>query len=230
MPVPQPSLTGTLDVHGFDKVLRGLAAGAATGTLQVGHSAPAWFVLVGGRVALAGRRGGTPLRTLAAATFGQHELADIDPLGGDPAVAAALVDRFGDAAGAVVRDHVVATVFEVLLPSSEPFAFTEALPPPLPDALRFDVEDVLADALERVHRWRLVAESIPSVDAVFRPRRSLAPDVPSVEVSADEWVVLSVLDGRRNVGQTIAAAGRSSYDVCSALHGLLSRGLVERVS
>ncbi len=118
----------------------------------------------------------------------------------------------------------------MLLPSSAPYAFAELSAPPLPPALRFEVGSVLGEAAERVERWRRVAESIPSVETVFRARRRLAPEIGSVLLTPDEWTVLVVLDGRRSVAQAIAAVGRSAYDVCSVLHELLGRGLIERVT
>lgn len=226
---PIPS-TGTLDRYSIDVVLRHLAATKATGTLRIGRTNPTWLLLIRGQLALGGRRGGTPLRTTATAALEPAEVADLGDGTNEPAFAVALVERFGDRAVTVIRDHVVSTIFGVLLPSDEPFAFGPVATPPLPERLRFDVEAALADARLRVERWRGVAESIPSVETVFRPRRRLSADIASVSLTPDEWTVLVVLDGRRNVAQTIAAVGRSAYDVCSTLHDLLSRGLVERVS
>ena len=223
-------VTGTLDQTGIDTVLRHIAASRATGTLRVGRTSPTWLLLVEGQLVLGGRRGGTPLKAAAAAALDAAAVAELGEPSSEPAYAAALVERFGDQAVAVIRDHVVATIFGVLLPSDEPYAFGPVATPPLPERLRFDVEGALADARLRVERWRRVAESIPSVETVFRPRRRLSPEIGAVNLSPDEWTVLVVLDGRRSVAQTIAAVGRSAYDVCSTLHDLLARGLIERVS
>jgi hypothetical protein len=226
-PLPTP---GTLDRIALDSVLRQLAAAKATGTLRIGRATPTWLLLIDGQLVLGGRRGGTTLRTAATAALEPTEVADLGDTSSEPALASALVDRFGDRAVALIRDQLVATTFGVLLPSDEPFAFGPVATPPLPERLRFDVESVIADARLRVDRWRRVAESIPSVDTVFRPRRRLSPDLGSVSLTPDEWTGLVVLDGRRSVAQAIAAVGRSAYDVCSTLHDLLSRGLIERVS
>jgi hypothetical protein len=228
--LPPRTLSGTLDRTGVEAVLRDLAAAGSSGTLRIGRSSPVWLLLVHGQLALAGRRGGATLRAAASAALDPGAVAELPEQGGEPGFAAALVERFGDSALPVIRDHVVANVFGAMLPSEEPYVFGELAAPPLPERLRFDVEGVLVDARQRVERWRRVAESIPSVETVFRPRRRLAPEITSVDLTPDEWTVLVVLDGRRSVAQTISAVGRSAYDVCSLLHELLSRGLIERVT
>ena len=75
-----------------------------------------------------------------------------------------------------------------------------------------------------------IAESVPSTQAVFRPRRRLADGVEAVTVDRGDWAVLAVLDGRRSVAQTIAATGRGSFEVCSALHRLHQAGVIEQVA
>lgn len=222
-----------LDVDGRD-LFESLSAASVTGTLRIGESSPVWVVFIDGSIGMAGQRGGTSLRATAGAS-GVWEPTDLGELSegsaaNDVHCATTLIDRFGSAAIEVVRAHVVTSVFGAMLPSSDRYVFSPSVPPPLPGQLRFDTSAVISDALDRVERWKRIAESIPSVSSVFRPRRRLAPSISEVTVSPEEWAVLVVLDGRRSVTQAISAVGRGAFDVCSILHDLMSRGLIERTN
>jgi hypothetical protein len=118
----------------------------------------------------------------------------------------------------------------MLLPSTEAFVFQIGPRHPLADQFAFDVSTVIDEATRRVKEWAEIAASIPSAQAVFRPRRTLSPTITDVALSRDEWTILAVLDGRRSVAQAISASGRSSFDVCSVIHRLLGAGLLERVA
>ena len=58
----------------------------------------------------------------------------------------------------------------------------------------------------------------------------LSPELPggkeSVTFTADEWTVLSQLDGYRTVADVIAELGQSAFEVCGVLYELLKAGNV----
>ena len=231
---PGAPWTGSfLEVDGRH-LFESLAESGVTGTLRIGETSPVWVVFIDGAIGMAGQRGGTSLRATAGAS-GVWEPTELGVLAegsaaNDVACATTLMQRFGSSAVDVVRAHVVTSVFGAMLPSSDRYVFSPAAPPPLPELLRFDTSSVITEALDRVDRWKRIAESIPSVSSIFRPRRRLAADISEIILTPEEWLVLVALDGRRSVTQAISAVGRGAFDVCSVLHDLMSRGLIERTN
>jgi hypothetical protein len=209
-----------------------LATERRTGILKIGESAPAWLALSEGHVVLAGSSASTPLRDalrsaglvdeatlLTLERRGFHDLQLISELAAqvDPA---ALVP--------LVRERCISTLFEMLLPSDEQYAFLPGDPLGLAVHFSFPTLELLDLAQQRVEDWARIAAAIPSTQIAFRCRRRLAAEITEVRLDLDQWAVVAVLDGRRTVSQVIAALGRPAYDVCSILHQLLQEGLIER--
>ncbi len=219
------------DMPGAD-LLRALARTETSGMLRVGDANPAWVALAHGAIVIAGATGGptlaaelrrrgaidsTVLRE-AEARGAHHDLSLLSELVRN-GVDQALLDT--------VRHHTVGAVLQILLPSSEPFAFQPGPPIAVGCQVSFPVESILADAHERLDQWAVIAETVPSTQLVFRPRRRLDTPLQEVTICRDDWEVLAVLDGRRTVAQVIAATGRGSFEVLSALHRLVNGGMVD---
>jgi len=226
-------LAGRLSEVPASEVIRRVTAQGATGMLRVGRTNPMWVAFSGGRMLAAGVIGGEDIRSLVVSSGAVPAevaaSATRNVASNDLAALAALVDAVGpDALRVTVHERIVETVFQLLLPSTEPFIFADAPADQLNSALSFDSAEIVAAAQARVQQWTTIAETINSVELVFRPRRHLSNELDHVTLTLKEWEVVAVLDGRRNVAQVIAAVGRSAYDVCAALHDLLGAALIER--
>lgn len=206
-----------------------------TGVLKVGETAPSWAAFSEGSLVVAGSVTGPSLRDLitSAGLVDHQVLHGISQRAGshDLQLLAELVEQVDPwTLEPLLRERCVAVLFEMLLPSREPYAFLPGDPLGLAAHFSFPTLELLAEAQHRVEDWARIAAAIPSTQVTFRPRRRLAPDIAEVQLDRDQWAVLAVLDGRRTVSQTIAAIGRPAYDVCSVIHQLLQQGLIERAS
>jgi hypothetical protein len=131
------------------------------------------------------------------------------------------------ARGLVLWEHAVSSVFELLLPGAERFAFVPGATHPLGARFAFAVDEVLAEAAARTVVWREIAETIPSTAAVLRI--CLEPPDDPVCLDSGDWRVLARLDGRADVAEVVRQLGMSAFAVCGVLHRLVRRGLVEHV-
>lgn len=131
-----------------------------------------------------------------------------------------------DRARAVLYDHTVGAVFELMLPSDDAFAFLAGEEHPIGDRFSFTVEELLADAGQRVDAWKVIAEAIPSTS--MRMRLAHALPRAKLTITADEWRVLSRVDGRTSIADIIRELGMSAFAVCAVLHRLLKAGAVEQ--
>ena len=124
--------------------------------------------------------------------------------------------------GAAV-EHANDAVFELLRWPDGAFSFVvdEADPDDL--GVTLAVDDIVAEGRRRLDHWPTLTATVPSTRAVV----SVAP-APEAEptLTRDEWALLSLIDGRRSVGDIVELSGRGEYAVVAALAALVERGLV----
>ena len=132
-----------------------------------------------------------------------------------------------DRARAVLYDHTVGAVFELMLPSHDSFAFLPGEEHPIGSRFTFTVDELLADAGQRIDAWKTIAEAIPSISVRMRLAHSLRRK--QLTITADEWHVLCRVDGRATIADIIRELGMSAFAVCAVLHRLLQNGVVESV-
>ena len=123
----------------------------------------------------------------------------------------------------VVGEHVIDTVFDLLRWPDGDFVFQLDEPNPDDVGVMRQVDDVVAEARRRLDAWSTVATAIPSPAVVLSWQTSLSGDP---ELTRDEWSLLTLVDGRRNVADIVTLAGRGEFVVVSALADLVARGLL----
>ena len=124
-----------------------------------------------------------------------------------------------------VRAQVEAVVFELMSWSEGYFSFEEGAPAePLAEVeVRIPVEAVLMEGARRIDEWSQIQTRIPHLGIV--PRLSAA-DGGSLDLHPDEWSILAVIDGDRDVREVAQAIGRPEFEVAKTLFGLAAAGVV----
>jgi len=226
------ALQGTVDELSVPELLRLLQRTAQSGLLELTGANPGVIAVHDGEVTLALSAMGPTLQQVvigsglatadlwddvAAAAEAGSTLTD--------ALAAAGVDE--DRTRAVLYDHTVGAIFELMLPSDDAFAFLADERHPIGARYTFGVDELLADAGQRIEAWKAIAEAIPSISIRMR----LAHSIPRAQmtITADEWHVLSRVDGHDTIADIIRELGMSAFAVCAVLHRLLQVGAVEPV-
>jgi len=82
---------------------------------------------------------------------------------------------------------------------------------------------IVNDARSRLETWEHACRVIPSPETVLALPVGVREDP---QISRGEWALLALVDGRRNVAQLVALAGRGDYTVVSQLAALIERGLL----
>lgn len=126
----------------------------------------------------------------------------------------------------LLHEHVLNSLFELLVPSRASFRFEPHRRHPLGDRCAQETDVLVAQAQQRLEIWRRIAARIPSTSAVLTPARTLPDGLPERLITADEWRYIALLDGNRTVAQVIAETGDSAFRVCSTLYRLLIEQLV----
>jgi hypothetical protein len=157
-------------------------------------------------------------------------LRDRDELPTDRALAADLVSRDlldAESASRVLHEQMVDAVFDLLQWTEGSFTFTVGdAPDSGPVELSSKVNDLIEQAEARTERWNETTERTGPHDAVVAIRR---PDHEpgAVELDADAWSLLALIDGKRTIGELVALTGRGSFHTRGALAGLIDRGIVK---
>lgn len=226
------ALQGTVADLPVPDLLRLLASTGQTGMVELTGGNPGVIALERGEVTVALSAMGPTLQQLFIGSgLTTAELWDEVVAAADrgaklaDALVEAGVDE--DRARAVLYDHTVGSIFELMLPSDDSFTFVPGDVHPIGNRFTFTVEELLEDATQRVEAWKVIAEAIPSVSMRMRLARQLPHE--QLTITADEWHVLSRVDGHTTIADIIRELGMSAFAVCAVLHRLLQVGAVEPV-
>jgi len=226
----QPALTGTLSDLPLADLLAWVGGANPLGVVELSGGAVGSIVLVDGRLALATADDGP---TLAQMVIGSGAISSD---GWDAAQAQArsgrdLADALVDAGADVdlligaLREQTVGALFEFLVPGETAFAYLPGATHALGGRFAFEPGDVIDEAQARVRAWKVIAEAIPSTSVVMRLTPQL--DSPTISITAADWRILALVDGRSSVADIIGDLGMSAFAVCGVLHRLMMAGAVE---
>ena len=123
----------------------------------------------------------------------------------------------------LASEHIIDSVFDLLRWPDGDFAFVIDEPNPDDVGVSREVEDVVTEARNRLETWSNVSTTVPSPQSVLSFAAN-APDDP--QVGRDDWMLLSLVDGRRTVAEIVGLLGRGDFAVVSGLADLIGRGLL----
>ena len=92
--------------------------------------------------------------------------------------------------------------------------------------VRLPTEQVMSNWSQREEEWKKIRPAVPSAEAIF----SLVVDSGGEDrmIPAEQWGVLALCNGRRNVSEMAGRLGRTIFGVSGTLFALVERGLVEK--
>ena len=127
-----------------------------------------------------------------------------------------------------VRQQIAEVVFEITNWREGYFSFAEG---PLGDVptearVRIPTTSLLLEASRRIDEWSRISLRIPSLGMV--PVLAPAGTEPQgrLELIPAEWAVLAAIDGERDLRAIGRLLHRSDFDVCRAVFGLESAGVI----
>src|SRR5512132_2076329 len=89
-------------------------------------------------------------------------------------------------------------------------------------------ESLLLEGARRVDEWSLIEKKISSFDLVFGVDRDRL-NASTAELTAEQELLLPLVDGQRDVAALVDASGLGEFDVGKALYGLATAGFLHRV-
>ena len=128
-----------------------------------------------------------------------------------------------------MRLQIESVVFELMSWQEGFFSFEELAPEDLPAApeIHVSTESLLMEGARRIDEWSRIADKIPSLTVV----PTLAPVDEShptqIDLLPDEWEVLTMIDGKRDLRAVATVLGRAEFDIAKVVYGLVTTGVVE---
>ena len=88
--------------------------------------------------------------------------------------------------------------------------------------------EVILEGTRRVDEWEILRKNIPSPQVVFKINQNVEEKKASINLTANEWRIISLVDGNRTVQEIIADSGHDEFVVYRMINSLISSGLIEK--
>lgn len=129
-----------------------------------------------------------------------------------------------------LQNHFVSIVNRLFAWEQGSFLFeNEALPPNDRIAVRVDLENLIIEGSRRMHEWDQLQDEIPSLDMALRFADRPGTNIRKVNLSVEEWRVVSYINPKNTMRQIARATKMSDLQIRRTAYALLQAGLVEIV-
>lgn len=225
----RPALEGTLAELPLFEVLELLSITKQTGTLYVAAQPPGAVTMAEGEVSFATNDPSASLREVLlqrriVSEAGWEEATRRREL----ELGRALVDPGGAdevELREAVHEHIVSTVFALSALDDGRFRFVPGSRHSMGPGYSYPVE-LLRSAVEvRKDQWNAISDVVPSTRSIVRLVGEAPRGQATVCVAASDWPVVAALDGLRTIDDLVAPTRRSAFQICQAVHRLVSAGL-----
>lgn len=127
-----------------------------------------------------------------------------------------------------VRHHVLDVVYRLFTWADGIFRFdANQLPSPDHILIPIDLESVIMEGSRRVKESERLREEIPDLDASLRFTERPDARLRSINLTVEEWRVVSFVSPRNTIRQIARANNLSDLQIRRIVYGLLQAGLVE---
>lgn len=127
----------------------------------------------------------------------------------------------------VVRDQVENIIFDIFIWKEGIFEYKDArLNLAAIMATRINIVKILLEASRRVDEMAVLRKHIPNGEMVFKTSEKTQSNA-EVKLSANEWRVLRLVNGKRPVTSILEQSRLDEFSVYKILYSLVSSGLIE---
>jgi len=105
----------------------------------------------------------------------------------------------------------------------------DVLPPDDRITVRLDLENLIIEGARQLREWEQLQDEIPSLDMALKFTERPGTNIQKMNLSVEEWRVVSFINPRNTIQQIGSAAKMSDIEIRRIVYGLLQAGLVEVV-
>jgi hypothetical protein len=108
------------------------------------------------------------------------------------------------------------------------FRFENDLMPPEDRInVRLDLENLIIEGSRQLREWEELQDEIPSLDMALKFTARPGSNIRNVNLSVEEWRVVSFINPRNSIKQIAIAAKLNDLEIRRIVYGLIQAGLVE---
>jgi hypothetical protein len=105
----------------------------------------------------------------------------------------------------------------------------DMLPPEDRINVRLDLENIIIEGSRQLREWEELQDEIPSLDMALKFTARPGSNIRNVNLSVEEWRVVSFINPRNSIKQIAIAAKLNDLEIRRIVYGLIQAGLVELV-
>jgi hypothetical protein len=129
-----------------------------------------------------------------------------------------------------VRKHIEDVIFRVFTWSEGMFRFEpNVLPPDERITVPINLENVIMEGTRRLKESEQLQDELPNLDMALRFTDRPDVQMRNINLSVEEWRVVSFINPRNSIRQIAKANNLSDLQIRRIIYGMLQAGLVEMV-
>jgi hypothetical protein len=95
--------------------------------------------------------------------------------------------------------------------------------------VRVDLENIIMEGSRKLREWEQLKDEIPNLDMALQFTDRPGVNIRSVNMSVEEWRVVSYINPKNSINQIAKATKLSEADIRRIVYSLLQAGLVELI-
>jgi hypothetical protein len=103
----------------------------------------------------------------------------------------------------------------------------DVLPPEDRITIRLDLENLIIEGSRQLREWEQLQDEIPSLDMALKFTDRPGTNIRKVNLSVEEWRVVSYINPRNSIRQIAAATKLNDMEIRRIVYGLIQAGLAE---
>jgi hypothetical protein len=103
------------------------------------------------------------------------------------------------------------------------------MPPDEKIMVRINLENLIIEGSRRMREWEQLQYEIPSLDMALKFADRPGLNLRNVNLSVDEWKVVSYINPKNSIKQIARATNKSDLEIRRIVFSLLQAGLVEMI-
>ncbi len=103
------------------------------------------------------------------------------------------------------------------------------LPPDDKITVRVNLENIIIDGTRRSKELEQLKDELPSLDVALKFTERPGTNIKNVNLSVDEWKVVSYINPKNTIRQIAAATKKNDLEIRKIIYSLLQAGLVELI-
>lgn len=92
--------------------------------------------------------------------------------------------------------------------------------------INLPIPNLLLDIARKIDEWKVIEKVIPSLESIFEIEPNPDTDVDEIELTPNEWKILSRVDGNKNIKEIAVSLNMDQFETAKIFYGLATSGLI----